>query len=151
MQNYRDDADTDVVGGSAPADRVVEGRPSQKTMSQKLESMRLDYGLDLEVTAGNPHEDPKSVKEEYSLYIAQVSPKDTDILKFWEVRRTWRTGDACEKLLTGLPRSTGAPSPYSPRLRWTTSPSRRRPSRVNGFSRPAPNPTLSDEIASAPC
>jgi hypothetical protein len=73
----------------------------------------LDYGLDLEVTAGNLHEDPKSVKEEYLLYIAQVSAKDMDILKFWEVCRTWRTGDACEKSLTGLPRSMGVPSPHS--------------------------------------
>jgi hypothetical protein len=113
MQNYRDDADTDVVGGPMLADHVVEGRPSQTTMNQRLESLKLEYGLDLEVTAGNPHEDPKSMKEEYLLYIAQVSPENTDILKFWEVRRMWRMGNACEKLLTGLPRSTRAPSPYS--------------------------------------
>jgi hypothetical protein len=103
MQNYCDNTDT--------ADRAVEERSSQTTMDQRLEKLRLDYGLDLEVTAG--HKDPKSVREEYSAYIAQVSSAGTDILKFWEVHGMQTMGDTCERSLTGLPRSTRAPSPLS--------------------------------------
>jgi hypothetical protein len=110
MQNYCYNADTDtnVVGGPAPADCAVEERSSQTMMDQRLEKLRLGYGLKLEVTAR--HEDPKSVREEYSVYIAQVSSAGMDILKFWEVCGMQMTGDTCEQSLTGLPRSTRAPS-----------------------------------------
>jgi hypothetical protein len=79
-------------------------------MDQRLEKLMLDYCLDdFEVTAG--HKDLKLVKEEYLAYIAQVSSVGTDILKFWEVCRMWMRGNTHEQLLTGLPRSTRAPSP----------------------------------------
>jgi hypothetical protein len=54
-------------------------------MDQRLEKLRLGYGLNLEVTAR--HEDPKSVREEYSAYIAQVSSAGTDFGMYMECRR----------------------------------------------------------------
>ena len=38
------------------------------------------------------HEEVMTVQQEYKTYIAQTLPAGTDILKFWEVRKTWRTG-----------------------------------------------------------
>jgi hypothetical protein len=90
MQNYHDNADTDSAGSPEPADCVAEKAPSHIPIHEKLAKLMLDYGVDLDMTPNDLDTDKKLVQQEYCSYISQqISSKGTDILKFWEVCRTW--------------------------------------------------------------
>jgi hypothetical protein len=141
MQKYCDNADTDSAGSPASADHVVESAPLQMPVD-----LRLDYSVDFNMTP-DLDKDQKLVKQEYISYVAQVSSVGMDILKFWEVCRTWRMSNACEQSLMGLCRSIVAPSQLSSQWPWTFSLSRLHPSHVNGCFLPVPKPIPNDEIA----
>ena len=113
MQRYRDNADL-----TLPPLRADSGQDSgAPTADMEMDDIRLDYGLDVSMAVGQPpsHEELMTVQQEYKTYITQTSPAGTDILKFWEVRKTWRTGGAynIQRSLTGLPRSTNTLSRLS--------------------------------------
>ena len=68
---------------------VARAERKQVFTHEQLSRVRTRYNLDDGMEVGAPEEDPRSAEDEYIAYVAQrLSPRRTDPLKFWEVRRT---------------------------------------------------------------
>jgi hypothetical protein len=84
MYSYRQRAATKATGSSAihPACPLTSTTPK----TEYWEDLTAQYGLDsMDADEANGHTD-QTVDEEYSAYVtALLSPKGTDLIKFWEV------------------------------------------------------------------
>jgi hypothetical protein len=67
---------------------LAEENPSYPVAGETPTYMLLaaQYGLSDDMDLGNPAGNEPSIDQEYQAYVtAQSSPKDVDLLKFWEV------------------------------------------------------------------
>jgi hypothetical protein len=95
MQRYHDKADVDFTEQPAPAGSGVNMVPLQRPVEVELDLLRLDYSLSPEMAVSNPHEDRKLIMQEYLSYTTPpFLSSGMGILRFWEVRRMWRMGNA---------------------------------------------------------
>ena len=105
------------------------------------------YGYkDMDIS--NSGQAKQTLDQEYEAYVtAQLSDKNTDILKFWEVGGHF---NSAQMLLTRCCRSTVHPFPLSSQLQWTTSQSSHPLFLANVSFHQVLKRTQSGGIASAP-
>jgi DNA-directed RNA polymerase specialized sigma24 family protein len=113
----------------------------------KYMSLAEQYGLGSDMDVGDSGANEQTIEQEYQAYITvPLSPKNINILKFWEVHSYVND---ISILLMGHRRLTGHPSPLFLRWRWTTCQSKQLLSLANGSFRQALKQIPSGGIASA--
>ena len=79
MDEYRACSQNSVVRPSAP-------QPPSPAEACALEDLASQYGIgDMMTMGADAQEFDQSVDEEFAAYTDSISPKHTDIIKFWEV------------------------------------------------------------------
>jgi len=85
MHEYRACSQNSVVAEESRSSATQPPSPAEACV---LEDLASQYGIkDMMNMGADAQELEQSVDEEFAAYTASISPKHTDIIKFWEVSR----------------------------------------------------------------